>query len=301
MASTLRQAPYVFALVLGFLGVAMGLVYHRSNTGIAHAQSRVRCCDGTYSPTCTSNRPGCCSRHGGVCQSTRRSRRVTTNDLLDEPVGEGEMMLLMQLMPPDHCIDCCDPYLRDGRFPARVHCMISCAFTGESMTREEYDRNLRGICHRSFFEESAPDGGPVQDAGRADVASESNRWWEDPPDAAIVNVIVRDASLDVADSGSVAPDAAPALRIIESSRALPPTLKESIQHRAARIISCIPTWPNEPLDVTLSFSPAGTVLASASRGPVPQAQLDCIDWALLATVAPSSGNITRYIFRLTPE
>jgi hypothetical protein len=31
---------------------------------------RVRCCDGTLSPSCTYGRPslrGCCSRHGGVC------------------------------------------------------------------------------------------------------------------------------------------------------------------------------------------------------------------------------------------
>lgn len=31
---------------------------------------RVKCCDGTLSPTCTYSRPslrGCCSRHGGVC------------------------------------------------------------------------------------------------------------------------------------------------------------------------------------------------------------------------------------------
>jgi hypothetical protein len=169
------------------------------------------------------------------------------------------------------------------------------------MTREEYDRNLRGICHRSFFEEPAPDGGSVQDAGHTDVASGSNRWWEDPPDAAPVNVVMRDASLDVADSGSVAPDAAPTLRIIESSGVLPAMLKESIQLRAARIVSCIPIWPNEPLNVTLSFSPTGTLLASASRGPVPQGQLDCIDWALLATVAPGGGSITRYVFRLTTE
>lgn len=28
---------------------------------------RVCCCDGTVSPTCTTVRSGCCSRHGGVC------------------------------------------------------------------------------------------------------------------------------------------------------------------------------------------------------------------------------------------
>jgi hypothetical protein len=29
----------------------------------------LRCCDGTFSPTCTScaNKQGCCSHHGGVC------------------------------------------------------------------------------------------------------------------------------------------------------------------------------------------------------------------------------------------
>lgn len=27
----------------------------------------VKCCDGSYSPSCTSAHRGCCSRHGGVC------------------------------------------------------------------------------------------------------------------------------------------------------------------------------------------------------------------------------------------
>lgn len=31
---------------------------------------RIKCCDGTYSPSCTTDRAdlrGCCSRHGGIC------------------------------------------------------------------------------------------------------------------------------------------------------------------------------------------------------------------------------------------
>src|SRR5436853_1577204 len=28
----------------------------------------VRCCDGTFSPSCTYVHSGCCSHHGGVCQ-----------------------------------------------------------------------------------------------------------------------------------------------------------------------------------------------------------------------------------------
>ena len=34
------------------------------------SDKRIRCCDGTVSPTCTTDRPslrGCCSKHGGVC------------------------------------------------------------------------------------------------------------------------------------------------------------------------------------------------------------------------------------------
>lgn len=34
-----------------------------------HLRKHVKCCDGSRSPTCTyaTERPGCCSRHGGVC------------------------------------------------------------------------------------------------------------------------------------------------------------------------------------------------------------------------------------------
>jgi hypothetical protein len=42
----------------------------RARTEHARARelaSRVCCCDGTVSPTCTTVHSGCCSRHGGVC------------------------------------------------------------------------------------------------------------------------------------------------------------------------------------------------------------------------------------------
>lgn len=45
---------------------------------------RVKCCDGTLSPTCTYGRPslrGCCSRHGGVCLLRARCS--------EKPVGMG--------------------------------------------------------------------------------------------------------------------------------------------------------------------------------------------------------------------
>ena len=35
----------------------------RLNTG-----RHVHCCEGTFSPSCTSVHSGCCSHHGGVCQ-----------------------------------------------------------------------------------------------------------------------------------------------------------------------------------------------------------------------------------------
>ena len=41
-----------------------GLIYFQG-TGNT---TRVRCCDGTFSPTCTYVKPGCCSGHRGVCQ-----------------------------------------------------------------------------------------------------------------------------------------------------------------------------------------------------------------------------------------
>lgn len=47
-------------------GLAASLVVLLSASR-AVAQPRVRCCDGTFSPTCTTPHQGCCSHHGGVC------------------------------------------------------------------------------------------------------------------------------------------------------------------------------------------------------------------------------------------
>lgn len=65
----------------------------------AVAQPRVRCCDGTFSPTCTSPRHGCCSQHGGVCATDAPDDDTDVPE--DSPLPRiGRSPVIVSSLPP---------------------------------------------------------------------------------------------------------------------------------------------------------------------------------------------------------